>query len=71
MHVCQVIMACACDTWLNCPSYFSGLTPNALSRPKDGGLVAVLLFVLRSSVVFTVAAGAGCATGTFAVLAVC
>ena len=64
-------MACAGDTWLKCPLY-SGLTPNALSRPKDGGLVAVLSVVLRSSVIFTVAAGAGCATGPlgFAVLTV-
>ena len=45
-------MACAGDTWLKCPLY-SGLTPNALSRPKDGGLVAVLSVVLRSSVIFT------------------
>ena len=53
--VCQVVMACAGGTWLNSP-LLPGLTPNALSRPKDGGLVAVLFLVLRSSVIFTVAA---------------
>ena len=49
-------MACAGGTWLNSP-LLPGLTPNALSRPKDGGLVAVLFLVLRSSVIFTVING--------------
>jgi len=62
-------MACAGDTWLNSP-LLPGLTPNVLSRPKDGDLVAVLSVVLRSVVIFTVAAEQSCISGPlgFAVL---
>ena len=40
--------------WLN--PLLPGLTPNVLSRPKDGDVLAVLSVVLRSVVIFTVAA---------------
>ena len=52
-------------------SFLPGLTPNVLSRPKDGGLLVALFdSVLRASVIFTVAAEQSCISGPlgFAVL---